>query len=60
MEKDAETERKKAIIQAEKEIQVAKIRAEQQVLEKETLKRLAQIEGKIIIALTLIKLYNFF
>merc|ERR1719312_1426214 len=35
IEKDAETERKKAVIEAEKEAQVAKIRYEQNILEKE-------------------------
>merc|ERR1712243_477838 len=34
IEKDAETERKKAVIEAEKEAQVAKIRYEQNIMEK--------------------------
>ena len=45
VEKDAETERKKAIIQAEKEAQVSKIQFEQKIVEKESLQRMAQIEG---------------
>lgn len=44
-EKTAETERKKAIIQAEKEAQVSKIHFEQKIVEKESLQRMAQIEG---------------
>jgi len=38
VEKDAETERKKAVIEAEKEAQVAKIHFEQKVMEKESIK----------------------
>jgi len=45
VEKNAETERKKAIIQAEQEMQVARIIAEQHILEKETVKRTSQIES---------------
>lgn len=45
VEKDAETERKKAIIQAEKEAQVSKIQFDQKILEKESLQRMSQIEG---------------
>merc|ERR1719153_1740925 len=37
IEKDAETERKKAVIEAEKEAQVAKIKYEQNILEKESM-----------------------
>lgn len=51
MEKDAETERKKAIIQAEKEAQVSKIQFDQKILEKESLQRMSQIEGKFDIKL---------
>ncbi len=46
VEKDAETERKKAVIEAEKEAQVAKIHFEQKVMEKESIKTMSIIEGK--------------
>ena len=45
VEKDAETERKKAVIEAEKEAQVAKINFEQKVMEKESMKTMSIIEG---------------
>lgn len=45
VEKDAETDRKKAIIEAEKEAQVAKIQFEQKIMEKESFQRISQIEG---------------
>lgn len=44
VEKEAETERKKAVIEAEKSAQVAKIMYEQKVLEKESEKKIAEIE----------------
>ncbi|CAK8671795.1 erlin-2-B-like [Clavelina lepadiformis] len=44
VEKEAETERKKAVIEAEKVAQVAKIQYEQKVMEKETQKRISEIE----------------
>lgn len=47
VEKDAETERKKAVIEAEKEAQVAKINYEQKVMEKESLKTMSIIEGRV-------------
>ncbi|XP_018330242.1 erlin-1 [Agrilus planipennis] len=50
VEKDAETERKKAIIEAEKKAQIAKIQAEQNIMEKESLKRIAQIEDEMHLA----------
>lgn len=50
MEKDAETERKKAIIEAEKEAQVAKIKYEQKIMEKESLQRISQIEDEMHLA----------
>lgn len=50
VEKDAETERKKAIIMAEKEAQVAKIQYEQKIMEKESLQRIAQIEDEMHLA----------
>lgn len=47
VEKDAETDRKKAIIEAEKEASVAKIHFGQKIMEKESLQRMAQIEGRV-------------
>lgn len=44
VEKEAETERKKAIIEAEKQASVAKIQWEQKVMEKESEKRMSEIE----------------
>merc|ERR1719216_340404 len=42
IEKDAETERKKAVIEAEKEASVAKIQYERKILEKESLQKNGQ------------------
>lgn len=53
VEKDAETERKKAVIEAEKEALVAKIQFDQKIMEKESLQRMSQIEGKLIYYLVL-------
>ncbi|PNF27763.1 Erlin-1 [Cryptotermes secundus] len=50
VEKDAETERKKAVIEAEKEAVVAKIQFEQKIMEKESLQRMSQIEDEIHLA----------
>ena len=50
MEKEAETERKKAIIEAEKEAQVAKIQFEKQILEKESVQKMALIDDAIHLA----------
>lgn len=50
VEKDAETDRKKAIIEAEKEASVAKIHFGQKIMEKESLQRMAQIEDEMHIA----------
>lgn len=47
VEKDAETERKKAIIEAEKVAQVAKIQYDQKIMEKESLQKMSEIEGEI-------------
>mgnify|MGYP007023914451 CR=1 FL=1 len=47
VEKDAETERKKAIIEAEKNQQVAKIQFEQKIMEKESLKKMSLIEDEM-------------
>uniref|UniRef100_A0A667WSS8 Erlin-1 n=1 Tax=Myripristis murdjan TaxID=586833 RepID=A0A667WSS8_9TELE len=45
VEKEAETERKKAIIEAQKTAQVAEIHFQQKVMEKETEKRISEIEA---------------
>ncbi|XP_049802074.1 erlin-1-like [Schistocerca nitens] len=50
VEKDAETDRKKAIIDAEKEAVVAKIQFEQKIMEKESLQRMSQIEDEMHLA----------
>merc|ERR1719305_1231017 len=47
IEKDAETERKKAVIEAEKEAQVAKIKYEQNILEKESVQKMERIDDTI-------------
>merc|ERR1719290_535171 len=50
IEKDAETERKKAVIQAEKEAQVARIRHEQNILEKESMQKIETINDLMHLA----------
>merc|ERR1719445_1315053 len=50
IEKDAETERKKAVIEAEKEAHVAKIRYEQNILEKESVATMEKITDTIHLA----------
>ncbi|KAL2721330.1 SET domain-containing protein SmydA-8-like isoform X1 [Vespula maculifrons] len=50
VEKDAETDRKKAVIEAEKEAQVAKIQYNQKIMEKESLQRIAGIEDEMHVA----------
>lgn len=47
VEKDAETERKKALIEAEKVAAVAKIQYEQKIMEKESLRRISEIEDEM-------------
>ncbi|XP_023183589.1 erlin-1-like [Xiphophorus maculatus] len=49
VEKEAETERKKAIIEAQKVAQVAEIQYKQKVMEKETEKKISEIEGYALI-----------
>lgn len=44
VEKEAETERKRAIIEAEKQAQVAKIQLDQQILEKDSIRKMSEIE----------------
>merc|ERR1719187_1866461 len=50
IEKDAETERKKAVIEAEKEAQVAKIKYEQNILEKEAMQKMETINDQMHVA----------
>uniref|UniRef100_A0A671YGV3 Erlin-1 n=1 Tax=Sparus aurata TaxID=8175 RepID=A0A671YGV3_SPAAU len=50
VEKEAETERKKAIIEAQKVAQVAEIHFQQKVMEKETEKRISEIEDAAFLA----------
>ncbi|CAH0771734.1 unnamed protein product [Bemisia tabaci] len=50
VEMDAETDRKKAIIEAEKVAQVAKIQFDQKIMEKESIKQISQIEDAIHVA----------
>ncbi|KAK9300759.1 hypothetical protein QLX08_006628 [Tetragonisca angustula] len=50
VEKDAETDRKKAVIEAEKEAQVAKIQYNQKIMEKESQQRIAAIEDEMHLA----------
>uniref|UniRef100_A0A667WNB3 Erlin-1 n=1 Tax=Myripristis murdjan TaxID=586833 RepID=A0A667WNB3_9TELE len=50
VEKEAETERKKAIIEAQKTAQVAEIHFQQKVMEKETEKRISEIEDAAFLA----------
>merc|ERR1719309_1682259 len=50
IEKDAETERKKAVIEAEKEAQVAKIKYEQNILEKESMQKMETINDHVHLA----------
>lgn len=45
IEKEAETERKRAIIDAEKQAQISKIEFEQKFMEKESIKQISLIEG---------------
>lgn len=50
VEKDAETERKKAVIEAEKVAQVAKIQFNQKIMEKESLQKMSEIEDLMHLA----------
>merc|ERR1719273_2614706 len=50
VEKEAETERKKAVIDAERDAQVAKIEYERKILEKESLQKMAKIEDEMHLA----------
>lgn len=50
VEKDAETDRKKAVIEAEKEAHVARIQYNQKIMEKESLQRIGEIEDAMHLA----------
>merc|ERR1719290_978725 len=50
IEKDAETERKKAVIEAEKEAMVAKIKYEQNILERESMQKMETINDQMHVA----------
>jgi len=50
VEKEAETERKKAVIEAEKEAYVAKIQYDRKIMEKESNQKIAEIEDSIHLA----------
>merc|ERR1719211_327664 len=50
VEKEAETERKKAVIEAEKEASVGKIQYERKIPEKESLQKMAKIEDEMHLA----------
>ncbi|XP_034951075.1 erlin-1-like [Chelonus insularis] len=50
VEKDAETDRKKALIEAQKESQVAEIQYKQKIMEKESLQKIAAIENDLHLA----------
>merc|ERR1712077_100504 len=50
VEKEAETERKKAVIEAEKEASGGKIQYERKILEKESLQKMAKIEDEMQLA----------
>lgn len=50
VEKEAETERKKAVIDAEKDAHVAKIQYEKLIMEKESMQKMAKIEDEMHLA----------
>merc|ERR1719384_1255627 len=50
IEKDAETDRKKAIIEAEKDAETDRIQYERKILEKESLQKMAKIEDEMHLA----------
>ena len=50
VEKEAETDRRRAVIEAEKLAQVAKIQYEQKILGKESEKRIAEIDAEMHLA----------
>ncbi len=56
VEKEAETERRKAVIEAEKVAQVARITFDQKIMEKESMKKISEIEGMIELLLPVFEL----
>lgn len=50
IEKEAETQKKKAVTEAEKDAHVSKILMEQRIMEKESIKRQQEIENEIFLA----------
>ncbi|XP_013772493.1 erlin-1-like [Limulus polyphemus] len=50
VEKDAETDRKRAVIEAEKIAQVSKIQYDQKITEKESLRKMSEIEDRMYLA----------
>ncbi|XP_031552223.1 erlin-1-like [Actinia tenebrosa] len=50
VEKEAETERKKAVIEAEKQAMVSQIQYQQKIMEKESLKKMSMIEDATYVA----------
>lgn len=58
IEKEAETGRKRAIIEAEKLAQVSKIEFEQKIMEKESIKQISVIEGIVLMYSVILVTYN--
>ena len=50
IEKEAETERKRAIIEAQKQAEVANITYSQRIMEKDSQRKMSVIEGNFILA----------
>ena len=48
IEKEAETERKRAIIEAQKQAEVANITYGQRIMEKDSQRRMSEIEGNLV------------
>jgi hypothetical protein len=59
VEKEAETERKKAVIEAEKSAQVNKIQFDAKVVEKESLQKMSKIEDETHLGERLSHVRNF-
>lgn len=55
VEKEAETERKKAVIDAEKESYVAKIQYEKLIMEKESMQKMAKIQDEMHLVRNILK-----
>jgi hypothetical protein len=56
VEKEAETERKRAVIEAEKEALVAKIQYDKLIMEKESMQKMAKIEDEMHLVITIFNL----